>query len=191
MKKLSVYLDQNTLSTLASDPAWAQTVLGEALLAPAIEAFVSPVHLLEAMRHGQPRRPAARLRPASLHRQGRSAADRTSRVLRCPREEDAMRALRILFETDDEGRPTGARRRGAVQNPAGYDNRSFGERGGFRDRAGRELQREAWRHDIVARKRNENSRAFAGGFGGANHESAGASSSEMPVADASVGRCGL
>lgn len=49
MKKLSVYPDQNMLSTLAGDPAWATTELGEALLAPAIEVFVSPVHVLEAM----------------------------------------------------------------------------------------------------------------------------------------------
>ena len=49
MMKLSVYLDQNALSSLAKDPAWTKTEVGEALLSPAIDVFVSPVHVLETM----------------------------------------------------------------------------------------------------------------------------------------------
>jgi hypothetical protein len=49
VNKLSVYLDQNALSTLASDTAWAKTKLGQALLSSSIDVFVSPVHVLETM----------------------------------------------------------------------------------------------------------------------------------------------
>ncbi len=49
MKKLSVYLDQNAVSTLAKKDGWKTTELGRALLAPSVEVFVSPVHCLETM----------------------------------------------------------------------------------------------------------------------------------------------
>ncbi len=49
MKKLSVYLDQNALSSLATDTEWSKTELGEALHSPAVDVFVSPVHVLETM----------------------------------------------------------------------------------------------------------------------------------------------
>ncbi len=49
MKKLSVYLDQNAVSKLARDPDWRKTEFGEALLSPAVDVFVSPVHVLETM----------------------------------------------------------------------------------------------------------------------------------------------
>ncbi len=49
MKKLSVYLDQNVGSTLAKLPEWQKTELGRALLSPAVDVFVSPVHVLETM----------------------------------------------------------------------------------------------------------------------------------------------
>ena len=49
MTKLAVYLDQNALSDLARDPQWANSDLGRALLAEAVEVFISPVHVLETM----------------------------------------------------------------------------------------------------------------------------------------------
>lgn len=49
MKKLSAYIDQNTLSELAHDPQWRRTELGTLLLSHAVDVFVSPVHVLETM----------------------------------------------------------------------------------------------------------------------------------------------
>jgi hypothetical protein len=49
LKKLSVYLDQNAVSNLARATDWPKTELGGALLSPAIDVFVSPVHVLETM----------------------------------------------------------------------------------------------------------------------------------------------
>lgn len=49
MKKLSVYIDQNTLSELARDLQWRRTELGTVLLSDAVDVFISPVHVLETM----------------------------------------------------------------------------------------------------------------------------------------------